>query len=120
MHSVLLAGYGMLSVVATKRASDTVTRSRVFFFFAFFRQAKQSAKRARSGHTRTTGSLTRERGRLAAVHIGYASQDGYQHFSRDTHNFPNFLPSPSTTPSDPFLAAQISTMELSPGEGLRI
>ena len=89
MHSVLLAGY-----CNAERRRDQACKWRShetarFFFFAFFRQAKASAKRARSGHTRTTGSLTRERGRLAAAHICYASASIFPEI-RTISKFPSF------------------------------
>ena len=110
----------MLSVVATKHASDTVTRPRVFFFRVFkASEGKREASEERS-YKHNGEPYLRKGSASGCTPLLCQCQDGYQHFSRDTHNFPNFPPSPSTTPSDPFSAAEISAMELSPGEGLRL
>ena len=112
MHSVLLAGCGNAERGRDEACMMQVTQSRDLAFF--FRVFKASDGKREASEERSKGSDS------GCTHLLCQCQDGYQHFSRDTHNFPNFLSSPSTTPSDPFSAAQINTMELSPGERLRI
>ena len=88
----------MLSVVATKHASDTVTRPRVFFFRVFkASEGKREASEERS-YKHNGEPYLRKGSASGCTPLLCQCQDGYQHFSRDTHNFPNFRPSPSTTP----------------------